>query len=79
MKKQRPVGNKNSKPYWGALADSPFLRPNNFMSLLRAQYQNTRVPIKNKTKPTRTGDINIICNKNSFRESDWTHASQLSS
>jgi hypothetical protein len=53
MKQQRPINNKNSRPYWGVLAYSPILKPGNFMSLLQAQYQNARIPNKKKTNPTR--------------------------
>jgi hypothetical protein len=44
MKKQRLFHSKNSTPYWSVLAyDAEYksaLKPNNFMSLLQAQYKN---------------------------------------
>ena len=57
MKKQRLFHSKNSKPYWSVLTYNaeykPHLKPNNFMSLLQAQYKNAGgVPVKNKTNPT---------------------------
>ena len=53
---------KSHKKYWGVLARGAayktFHKPNNFMSLLQAQYQNARVPGKDKPdQPSE--DINI--------------------
>jgi len=53
---------KSHKKYWGVLARGAayktFGKPNNFMSLLQAQYQNARVPGKDKLdQPSE--DINI--------------------
>jgi len=52
MKKQRLFHSKNSKPYWSVLVHDagykPLLKPNNFMSLLQAQYKNTKTPEKGK-------------------------------
>ena len=55
MKKQRLIRmgrSKSHKKYWGVLAsgaaDKTFRKPDNFMSLLQAQYQNARVPGKDK-------------------------------
>jgi len=43
---------KSHKKYWGVLARGTayktFSKPNNFMSLLQAQYQNARVTGKDK-------------------------------
>jgi len=55
MRKQRLIHmmhSKSHKKYWGVLASGAayktFRKPNNFMSLLQAQYQNARVPGKDK-------------------------------
>ncbi len=65
MRKQRLIRmmrSKSHKKYWGVLARDTayktFHKPNNFMSLLQAQYQNGTV--LGKDKPDQpTEDINI--------------------
>ena len=57
MKKQRLFRSKHSKPYWGVLAyetvHKPFPTPNTFMKLLQNQYQNAKVPGKDKQPDDR--------------------------
>jgi hypothetical protein len=48
IKKKRPFHGRNHPPFWGVLAYEkdhvPHLKPDQFMSLLKAQYKNARLP-----------------------------------